>query len=73
RRLAAPANMRTFHLLQNRTFLFVRDTRGEGSAGSGEAAVAVFWRRFAMAVPTRECGWVGDVAAEIVDISHEFT
>ncbi|WP_231747124.1 hypothetical protein, partial [Burkholderia sp. BDU5] len=24
-RLAAPANMRTFHLLQNRTFLFVRD------------------------------------------------
>ncbi|WP_231748180.1 hypothetical protein, partial [Burkholderia sp. ABCPW 14] len=26
RRLAAPANMRTFHLLQNRTFLFVRDS-----------------------------------------------
>nr|KUY50404.1 hypothetical protein WG70_18295 [Burkholderia oklahomensis EO147] len=25
-----------------------------------------------MAVPTRECGWVGDVAAKIVDISHEF-
>ncbi|WP_231748234.1 hypothetical protein, partial [Burkholderia sp. ABCPW 14] len=32
RRLAAPANMRTFHLLQNRTFLFVRDSIGGASA-----------------------------------------